>query len=108
MEVCRKDKYFFKNQTQQENQELFVEWQLTKNRIRIAGLKEDVNTKLKQIIDFMNVAAPKYVFLALTTFSLLIFALKLFGLMHYWVIFGLININNIINIVAVAFDYSYG
>ena len=61
MEVCRKDKYFFKNQTQQENQELFVEWQLTKNRIRIAGLKEDVNTKLKQIIDFMNVAAPKYV-----------------------------------------------
>ena len=42
------------------------------------------------------------------TFSLLIFALKLFGLMHCWVIFGLININNIINIVAVAFDYSYG
>ena len=68
MKVVLKEKDFFKNQTQQENQELFVEWQVINNRVRIAGLKEDVDVKLKQIIDFMDAAAPKYVFLAFQHF----------------------------------------
>ena len=59
MKVVLKEKDFFKNQTQQENQELFVEWQLIKNRVRIAGLKEDVDAKLRRINDFMDAAAPK-------------------------------------------------
>ena len=62
MKVVLKEKDYFKNQTPEENQKLFVEWQVAKNRVRIAGIKKDVNAKFQEIRSFMDNAVPRYVF----------------------------------------------
>ena len=54
MRVVLKEKDYFKNQTPEENQKLFVEWQVAKNQVRIAGIKEDVNAKFQEIRDFLD------------------------------------------------------
>ena len=45
---------FFTKRTNEENRGLFVEWHLDKNRVRVAGLKKDVEAKLREIINFVN------------------------------------------------------
>ena len=60
MKVVLKDKDYFKNRSPEENQKLFVEWQVAKNRVRIAGIKDDVNAKFQEIREFLDNAVPKY------------------------------------------------
>ena len=54
------EKEFFKSQTPDESQKLFVEWQVANYRVRIAGVKEDVNAKIQEIIQFLENVLPKY------------------------------------------------
>ena len=59
--VSQKHPYFFKKQTSRKNQEIFVEWQLGKSRVRVAGVKKEVDSKVKEIVKFVETAEPKYV-----------------------------------------------
>ena len=59
MKVVLKEKDFFYKRSAEENQTLFVEWQLLNNCVRIAGLKEEVNAKWEEISTFVENAVPK-------------------------------------------------
>ena len=54
------EKEFFKSQTPDESQKLFVEWQVANYQVQIAGVKEDVNAKIQEIIEFLENVLPKY------------------------------------------------
>ena len=59
--VARKHPEFFEKRTSEENEEMFVEWQLDKSRVRVAGVKKEVDLKVKEIARFVETAVPKYV-----------------------------------------------
>ena len=59
MKVVAIEPEFFKKRTAQENQVLFLEWHLDENKLRIAGLKVEVDAKLQNIIRYLDEAVPK-------------------------------------------------
>ena len=59
--VAQKHPEFFAKRTSEENEEMFVEWQLDKSRVRVAGVKKEVDSKMKEIARFVETAVPKYV-----------------------------------------------
>ena len=50
---------FFEKQTVGEKDRIFVEWQKERHRVRIVGLKKEVNAKLREITNFINAAEPR-------------------------------------------------
>ena len=61
IKVSQNHPEFFERRTSEENEKLYVEWQLDKNRVRVAGLKRDVDSKVKEITSFLEAAEHRYV-----------------------------------------------
>ena len=91
IKVSQNHPEFFERRTSEENEKLYVEWQLDKNRVRVAGLKRDVDSKVKEITSFLEAAEHRYVQLLICrqpVLSLLNFFLRT---KHYAVAFKMVK-----------------
>ena len=61
MKAALKNPDFFKQRTSQENEALYVLWQLDQNKVRITGPKKDLEAKVQEIDEYLNTAVPRYV-----------------------------------------------